>query len=261
MKKIYLLSLLIFAVICSDAQWKPTRQYYQRQRNQVITTTTNTVNSTTSAMHITMPAVNNYTINVGGYTMTFYGSQFFFENITPGLVQMTITYTVAGNNGTTVYTTYNGAINFETNTRIFATVDNGGILRVTQREIMVVPVTVPQQPAVPQPGQPGYVPPAPVQPTVIFATQQQLESLIQRLKNISFDKSKVQTAKNSIKATNYSAAQIKTILETFDFDNYKLEVAKYAYDYSQDRGNFFVVGDAFNYKSYADDLENYIATK
>lgn len=259
MKKIYLLALLILPVIYSEAQWRPTnRQNYRHQNNQVVTTTYNNVNSATSALHITMPAVNNYTINIGGYTMTFYGGQFFFENITPGLVQMTITYTVAGNNGTTVYTTYNGAVNFETNTRIFATVDNIGILRVTQREVMVIPVTVPQQPPVPQP---GYVPPVPNQPAVAFATQQQLDNLVQRLKNISFDRSKVQTAKNSIKGAHYTAAQVKTILETFSFDSYKLEVAKYAYDYSQDRGNFFVVGDAFNYRSYADDLEKYIASR
>jgi hypothetical protein len=261
MKKIYLAALLILSVAHSFAQWKPSRQNYQHQKKQVVTTPTVSipVNTATSAFHITLPAVNNYTITIGGYTMTFYGSQFFFENITPGLIQMTVTYTVAGNNGTTVYTTYNGAINFETNIRVFATVDNAGVLRITQREMMIVPVTVPQQPVTPQP---GYVPPVPnYQPAIAFATQQQLDNLVQRLKNISFDNSKVQTAKNSIKGAYYTSAQVKTILETFSFDSYKLEVAKYAYDHSYDKGNFFLVGDAFTHRSYADDLEEYIASK
>lgn len=267
MKKLYLVILLTLSAACSFAQWKPARPSHQRYFTQTTTATASTnTNTATSALHITMPAVNNYTINVGGYTMTFYGSQFFFENITPGLVQLTITYTVSASNGTSVYTTYNGAVNFEANTRIFATIDNAGVLRVTQREVMVVPVTVPQQPTppqavTPQPGQPGYVPPTPSQPAVVFATQQQLDNLVQRLKNISFDKSKVRTAKNSLKGANYTAEQVKTILEAFDFDSYKLEVAKYAYDLSYDKGNFFVVGDAFTHRSYSDDLEEYIASK
>ena len=168
-------------------------------------------------------------------------------------MMVSIAYTQQTPNGATWQTAYNGAINFEPNTRIFAAIDGMGILRITNREVIGLP-QVPQQPNWNNP----QVPP---QPQVAFATQQQVDALLTRLKDIPFDNSKVQTAKNALRYTYYSAPQVKQILQTFTFDNYKLDVAKYAYDVSYDKGNFFVVGEAFSFTSYADKLEKYIAGK
>ena len=55
--------------------------------------------------------------------------------------------------------------------------------------------------------------------------------------------------------------QVKEILNLFDFETTKLEVAKFAYGYTYDKGNYYQLNDAFNFESSIDDLNNYIKTK
>jgi hypothetical protein len=247
MKKIYTTFVLVLFAAQIFAQRGRQNNNFINYNNTVAHQSTPT--ATTSALHLTFPTTNNYTITVGAQSLSFYGNTFFIENLAPGLQMISVRYTTNGNNSGW-QTTYNGAVNFEANTRIFATVDAYGILRITQREV------IEQTPVVVYPPQttPNYY------PQVVFATQQQADELINRLKNISFDSKKVQTAKNALKANNFTAQQVKQILQTFSIDSYKLDVAKYAYDVSQDRANFVVVGGAFSFSSYADDLEKYIAT-
>jgi len=45
------------------------------------------------------------------------------------------------------------------------------------------------------------------------------------------------------------------------FDNNKLELAKYAYDYTADKGNYFVIYAVFTFDSYKKELENYIKNR
>jgi len=250
MKKIYTTLALLLVFIAAHAQWnQPQRQ----NRNRVVQTPYASAQLVTpAALHLTLSANNNYTITIANQSLNFYCNSFFFENLNPGLMMVSIAYTQQTPNGAAWQTAYNGAINFEPNTRIFATIDGFGILRITNRE--VIAQQFPQQPNRNNP----QVPP---QPQVVFATQHQLDALLTRLKDIPFDNSKVQTAKNALRYTYYSAPQVKQILQTFSFDNYKLDVAKYAYDVSYDKGNFFVVGEAFSFTSYADKLEKYIASK
>jgi hypothetical protein len=248
MKKIYTTFVLVLFATQIFAQRG--KHYNNFNNNTNIAYPSTSATATTSALHLTFPATNNYTITVGTQSLSFYGSTFFLENLPAGLQMVSVRYTTNGNNSNW-QTTYNGAVNFEANTRIFATVDAYGILRITQREaIAQAPVVV----CPPQQTTPNYY------PQVVFATQQQANDLVSRLTNISFDSKKVQTAKNALKANNFTAQQVKQILQVFSFDSYKLDVAKYAYDVSQDRANFFVVGGAFSFSSYADDLEQYIAT-
>lgn len=250
MKKIYTTLALLLFFIAVHAQWnQPQRQ----NRNRVLQTAYVPAQVTTpAALHLTLASNNNYTITIANQSLNFYGNSFFFENLNPGLMMVSIAYAQQTPNGATWQTAYNGVINFEPNTRIFATIDGFGILRITNRE--PIAQQFPQQPNWNNP----QVPP---QPQVVFATQHQLDALLTRLKDIPFDNSKVQTAKNALRYTCYSAPQVKQILQTFSFDSYKLDVAKYAYDVSYDKGNFFVVGEAFSFTSYADKLEKYIASK
>lgn len=248
MKKIYLPILLTIIALTAFGQ----RRQQPRWNNQNPQQVSQQLNTNTAALHLTFSSYNTYTITLGAQSLSFYGNQFFFENVPPGLVMVSIRYQTNNQNGGAWQTAYNGAINFEANTRLFATIDALGILRVTQREIM------PQNPN-PWPQNPNTQPPP--APQVVFATDVQATELVNRLINISFDNKRVQTAKNALKNNYYTAHQVKRILETFSFDTYRLDVAKYAYDVSYDKGNFFVVGDAFDFDSYADDLERYMAKR
>lgn len=249
MKKIYLPIVLTIVALNVYGQWKKPqyRQNYPMPQQVVQQANTNS-----AALHLSFSSYNNYTISIGTQTLSFYGNQFFFENVPPGLVMVSIRFQTNSPNGNTWQTAYNGAINFEANTRLYANIDGLGILRVTQRELLPnTPGTWPSNPNT----QPQTA------PQVIFTTDVQAAELINRLRNIGFDSKKVLTAKNALKGGNYTAKQVKMILEAFSFDSYRLEVAKYAYDISLDKSNFFVVGDAFDFDSYAQELETYIAKR
>ncbi|MGV3598307.1 MAG: DUF4476 domain-containing protein [Bacteroidota bacterium] len=251
MKKIYTTLTFILVFTAAFAQWG--RGNYNHQQNAQVY---NPVNTATAALHLTFPATNNYTITIGAQSLNFYGSQFFLENMSAGLQMVSVRYITTTTNGSTWQTTYNGAVNFEANTRLFATVDAYGVLRITQREAIGQVPPINFQPA------PNVCPnPQPQQPQIMFATQQQADDLVKRLKNIPFDSKKVLTAKNALKSNHFTAQQVKQVLLTFTFDSYKLDVAKYAYDVSHDKSNFFAVGDAFSFSSYADELEKYVASK
>ena len=74
----------------------------------------------------------------------------------------------------------------------------------------------------------------------------------------SFEDSKLTMAKQVTKANCLTADQVKSIMDAFDFESTKLEFAKFAYDYTYDRGNFFKVNDAFDFESSIEELDEYI---
>jgi hypothetical protein len=86
------------------------------------------------------------------------------------------------------------------------------------------------------------------------------EQFKQTLRNESFDNGKTAIAKQTMLANYFTAAQVKEIVSLFSFENSKLEIAKYAYRYTVDKGSYFLVNDAFSYSSSKDELMNYVRT-
>lgn len=81
------------------------------------------------------------------------------------------------------------------------------------------------------------------------------------LNNISRERSENNMMKSAtqIISTNYfSAEQVKEMLQLFNFEDNKLQLAKLAYDKTVDQRNYFVVNDVFNYGSSKDELARYI---
>ena len=64
-----------------------------------------------------------------------------------------------------------------------------------------------------------------------------------------------------LKDNLFSAAQIRELSNTFYNDDKKLVFAKYAYDFCQDKGNYFTLGDIFYNSSYKRQLIEYISTR
>jgi hypothetical protein len=83
----------------------------------------------------------------------------------------------------------------------------------------------------------------------------------QTLRNESFDNTRLTLAKQTIGTNWFTAAQVKELITLFSFENSKVDIAKYAYDFTVDKGNYFVVNDAFSYSSSREELSNYIRTK
>jgi len=76
-----------------------------------------------------------------------------------------------------------------------------------------------------------------------------------------FDDTRLSTARQVAKSNCLSTAQIKEIMGIFGFEDSKLQFAKFAYDYCIDKGNYFIVGDAFSFSSSVEELNEYIDSK
>ena len=77
----------------------------------------------------------------------------------------------------------------------------------------------------------------------------------------SFAEEKMKVAKQIVKAKCVNAAQVKEIMGLFSFEENKLEFAKFAYDYTTDKDNYFTINDAFSFSSSVDDLNSYLDGK
>ena len=73
-----------------------------------------------------------------------------------------------------------------------------------------------------------------------------------------FEDSKIKIAKQIINTNCLLSSQVKEIMMLFDFENTRLELAKYAYGYTYDLGNYYIVNDAFDFESSIDELNEYI---
>lgn len=89
---------------------------------------------------------------------------------------------------------------------------------------------------------------------------QVFEQFKQTLRNESFDNSRITIAKQTISNNWFTAAQVKEIVQLFVFENSKLDIAKYAYTRTVDKGSYFIVNDAFTFSSSKDELMKYIQT-
>lgn len=93
-------------------------------------------------------------------------------------------------------------------------------------------------------------------------TQAELDDIKKTIENTSFSSSKVTIAKQAIQAKKcFTVKQIKDILNLFPFDDNKLDIAKFAYDYCSDKSNYYQVNDAFSFTSSKDDLTRYVQSK
>lgn len=87
------------------------------------------------------------------------------------------------------------------------------------------------------------------------ATFQKIEQLIQ---NQSFEESKLTIAKQAISNELMTAEQLKSIAQLFTFEDSKLELLKFAYDYCFDPENYYYVNGAFTFSSSIEELNEYI---
>ncbi|MDQ3190279.1 MAG: DUF4476 domain-containing protein [Bacteroidota bacterium] len=76
----------------------------------------------------------------------------------------------------------------------------------------------------------------------------------------SFEDSKLTLAKQVINSNCLFSSQVKEIMLLFSFENTRLDLAKYAYGYTFDIGNYYKVNDAFTFESSIDDLNRHIGS-
>ncbi len=87
------------------------------------------------------------------------------------------------------------------------------------------------------------------------------QQLKQSIGNESFENTKLKVARQFIASNYFTTAQVKELVLLFSFENNRLDIAKYAYDYTIDKGNYFLVNDAFSFSNSKDALMDYIKNR
>ena len=73
-----------------------------------------------------------------------------------------------------------------------------------------------------------------------------------------FENTRVETAKQIIDKNYFTSQQVKEMVLLFTFENNRLDIAKYAYGKTVDKGNYFMVNDAFTFNNNKEALKEYI---
>ncbi len=88
---------------------------------------------------------------------------------------------------------------------------------------------------------------------------QDFQSAKQTIASKSFEDSKLTIAKQIVNSNCLTSGQVRDLVKLFDFEDTKLQFAKYCYGYTYDLGNYYKVNDAFEFESSIDELNQYIS--
>lgn len=81
--------------------------------------------------------------------------------------------------------------------------------------------------------------------------------VVQSIQAKSFDDSKLTMAKQVINTNCMTSSQVKRLMLLFSFEDTRLDLAKYAYGYTYDIGNYYQLNDAFTFESSIEELNEY----
>ena len=73
-----------------------------------------------------------------------------------------------------------------------------------------------------------------------------------------FENTRLETAKQIIDRSYFTSQQVKEMILLFTFENNRLDIAKYAYGKTVDKGNYFMLNDAFTFNNNKEALKEYI---
>ncbi len=107
----------------------------------------------------------------------------------------------------------------------------------------------------------NQIPPQPQQPPCMV-TRDEFGEVMASIKKQNFNNTRLTLAKQILSSRKcFTTQQIKDIVKLFDFEDSKLEIAKYAYDFCIDKQKYFTINDVFTYSSSVEELSKYIQSK
>jgi Domain of unknown function (DUF4476) len=89
-------------------------------------------------------------------------------------------------------------------------------------------------------------------------TYKEFEVLKEKIKQNTFEKGKLEAAKNLTRENVLTSNQIAEITRMFSFDTNRLDYAKFAYDFVYDRENYYAIGDAMSFEGNKKELIRFI---
>ncbi len=87
------------------------------------------------------------------------------------------------------------------------------------------------------------------------------EDALSSIKNKTFDDDKMTVAKQIARSKCLTSEQIRDILKAIDYEDSRLEFAKYAYDFAYDPDNYYKVNDGFEFEMTIEELDEYLQNK
>lgn len=89
---------------------------------------------------------------------------------------------------------------------------------------------------------------------------ERFQQLKQSVERESFDNKKMDLLRSTLPYNRVSAQQVRELAQLIQFEQTRLELAKFAYRYTTDRNNYFVVNDVFNFGNSKTELTRYISS-
>lgn len=86
----------------------------------------------------------------------------------------------------------------------------------------------------------------------------QFSSAYSSVASKDFDDSKLIIAKQIIGSNCLTCNQVKQMMLLLDFEDNRLDLAKFAYGYTYDIGNYYMLNDAFDFESTIEELDEYV---
>jgi len=108
------------------------------------------------------------------------------------------------------------------------------------------------------PTQPTMPSPTPATSNCVPMYFSDFEAAKTQIIKANFDDTKLIIAKQIASNNCLTAAQIRDIMKLFSFESTRLEFAKFAYSHCYDKGNYFMVNDAFSFSSSIEELNEFI---
>ena len=96
-------------------------------------------------------------------------------------------------------------------------------------------------------------------PTV--PSEEDMQSMVERLKSLSFDSDRLAVGRAMVAATPMTAAQLARLAAAIDFSNSQVDFLKYAYAYCVDKENYYRTVDVLTFSSDKKKVLDYIATQ
>ena len=92
-------------------------------------------------------------------------------------------------------------------------------------------------------------------------TDADLQTLIQTMKGVTFEEKMIEVAKTALKNRMLKTLQVHQLLEQITFEANKLELAKFCYDKTIDKNNYYTLYNDFTFSNYSTQLDKYINSR
>lgn len=190
-------------------------------------------------------------------TYNYYTSSYYFKSITPGSHFISVIRQQPNGYYNTPVTVFSGWVNIPANSKIFSMINMyGGYMVVSQIPLLGPDDTVNDvsyyDGSYNEDYSGNYIEYSPCMSQISFI------SLLSVINNATFESSKIDIAEQAVNTNFMTSSQVLQLLKCFTFESSKLEIAKLAYSKVIDKGNFFMVNDAFTFDSSIDELNEYI---